>query len=54
MIEVFKKKFDQRHRIAGQIKKEGKRIIGCFYGSGPQELIHSAGGVQGQILEGRG
>lgn len=53
MIEVFKKKFDQRHRIAGQIKKEGKRIIGCFYGSVPKELIHSAGIVPVQLVEDR-
>ncbi len=51
MIEVFKEKFDQRHKIAEKIKKDGKRIIGCFYGSAPKELIHAAGMVPVQLVE---
>jgi benzoyl-CoA reductase subunit C len=53
MIEAFKEQFDQRHRIARQLKKGGKRIIGCFYGSVPKELIHAAGMVPVQLVEDR-
>ncbi len=53
MIQEFKEKFEKRHHIAEQIKKDGKKIIGCFYGSVPKELVHSAGMVPVQLVEDR-
>jgi bcr-type benzoyl-CoA reductase subunit C len=53
VIKVFKEKFDQRHQIAAQIKKDGRKIIGCFYGAIPKELIHAAGMVPIQLIEDR-
>ncbi len=53
MIREFKEKFEKRHHIAEQIKKDGKKIIGCFYGSVPKELVHSAGMVPVQLVEDR-
>ena len=53
MIEEFKEKFEKRHQVAEQIKKDGKKIIGCFYGSVPKELVHSAGMVPVQLVEDR-
>lgn len=35
------------------MKREGKRIIGCFYGAVPKEVIHAAGLVPVQLLEER-
>ena len=51
MIEEFKEKFEKRHQIAEQIRKDGKKIIGCFYGSVPRELVHAAGMVPVQLVE---
>lgn len=53
MIEEFREKFEKRHQIAEQIKKEGKKVIGCFYGSVPKELVHAAGMVPVQLVEDR-
>ena len=53
MIKEFQEKFENRHHIAEQIKKDGKKIIGCFYGSVPKELVHSAGMVPVQLVEDR-
>jgi bcr-type benzoyl-CoA reductase subunit C len=53
VIEEFKEKFENRHQIARQIKKDGQKIIGCFYGAVPKELIHAAGMVPIQLVEDR-
>jgi benzoyl-CoA reductase/2-hydroxyglutaryl-CoA dehydratase subunit BcrC/BadD/HgdB len=53
VITAFKEKFDNRHQIAAQIKKDGRKIIGCFYGAIPKELIHAAGMVPVQLIEDR-
>ena len=53
MIEIFKEKFEKRHQIARELKKDGRKIIGCFYGSVPKELVHAAGIVPVQLVEDR-
>jgi benzoyl-CoA reductase subunit C len=53
VITEFKEKFEQRHQIAAQIKKNGQKIIGCFYGAVPKELVHAAGMVPIQLMEDR-
>jgi len=53
LIKEFKEKYEKRHQIAGQIKKDGQKIIGCFYGAVPKELIHAAGMVPIQLVEDR-
>jgi benzoyl-CoA reductase subunit C len=53
VIEEFKEKFEKRHQVAEQVKKEGRKVIGCFYGSVPRELVHSAGMVPVQLVEDR-
>jgi benzoyl-CoA reductase subunit C len=53
VIQEFKEKFEKRHHIAEKIKRDGKKIIGCFYGSVPKELVHSAGMVPVQLVEDR-
>jgi benzoyl-CoA reductase/2-hydroxyglutaryl-CoA dehydratase subunit BcrC/BadD/HgdB len=51
MIQRFKEAFDNRHELARKLKKDGKKIVGCFYGSVPKELIHAAGMVPIQLVE---
>jgi benzoyl-CoA reductase/2-hydroxyglutaryl-CoA dehydratase subunit BcrC/BadD/HgdB len=51
MIQRFKEEFDNRHELARKLKKDGKKIVGCFYGSVPKELIHAAGMVPIQLVE---
>jgi benzoyl-CoA reductase/2-hydroxyglutaryl-CoA dehydratase subunit BcrC/BadD/HgdB len=51
VIAEFKEKFEKRHQIAAQIKESGRKIIGCFYGAIPKELIHAAGMVPIQLVE---
>ncbi|HMK65232.1 MAG TPA: 2-hydroxyacyl-CoA dehydratase family protein [Thermodesulfobacteriota bacterium] len=51
MIAEFREKFEKRHEIAAAIKKNGRKIIGCFYGAVPKELVHAAGMVPIQLME---
>jgi benzoyl-CoA reductase/2-hydroxyglutaryl-CoA dehydratase subunit BcrC/BadD/HgdB len=37
--------------LARKLKKEGKGIVGCFYGAVPKELIHAAGMIPVQLVE---
>ena len=53
MIKEFKEKFDKRHEIAKQAKKGGKKVIGCFYGAVPKEVVHAAGALPVQLMEDR-
>jgi bcr-type benzoyl-CoA reductase subunit C len=53
MIEEFKERYERRHDQARKYKKEGKKIIACFYGSIPKELIHAAGMIPMQLIEDR-
>jgi len=51
VVEKFKEKFDGRHELAKQLKSDGQKIVGCFYGAIPKELIHAAGMVPIQLAE---
>jgi benzoyl-CoA reductase subunit C len=53
VIQEFKAKFDQRHEIARKAKKSGKKVIGCFYGAVPKEVVHAAGLLPVQLMEDR-
>ncbi|MBI5016441.1 MAG: 2-hydroxyacyl-CoA dehydratase [Deltaproteobacteria bacterium] len=51
MIKKFKEGFEKRHELARRLKKDGKKTIGCFYGTVPKELVHAAGLVPIQLME---
>jgi benzoyl-CoA reductase/2-hydroxyglutaryl-CoA dehydratase subunit BcrC/BadD/HgdB len=51
MIQRFREAFENRHELSRQLKKDGKKIVGCFYGGVPKELIHAAGMVPVQLVE---
>jgi len=53
VISEFKAQFQTRHERCREIKKDGKKIIACFYGLVPKELIHAAGMVPIQLFEER-
>ncbi len=53
MISQFRELFDTRHERAAQLKKQGKKIIACFYALPPRELVHAAGMVPVQLVEDR-
>jgi benzoyl-CoA reductase subunit C len=53
VVKEFKDKFDKRHEIAKQAKKSGKKVVGCFYGVVPKELVHAAGMLPVQLIEDR-
>jgi len=53
MITEFKDRYEGRHDRAREYKKEGKKIIACFYGTVPKELIHAAGIIPMQLIEDR-
>lgn len=50
MISEFQQQYANRHEIANQWKKEGKKIFGCFCGYVPEELIDAAGIIPVRIL----
>ncbi|MFH1092463.1 MAG: 2-hydroxyacyl-CoA dehydratase family protein, partial [Pseudomonadota bacterium] len=53
MISEFKALFDRRHELCREIKKDGKKIMACFYGLVPKELIQAAGLLPIQLIEDR-
>jgi len=53
VIEEFRHAFERRHDLCISMKREGKGIIGCFYGAVPKEVIHAAGLIPIQLLEDR-
>ena len=53
MISEFKERLEKRHERSRELKKNGKKIFACFYGLVPKELIHAAGIVPIQLIEGR-
>ncbi len=53
MISEFKERLEKRHDRCRELKKNGKRIVGYFYGLVPKELIHAAGLVPVQLIEER-
>ncbi|MBU2549806.1 MAG: 2-hydroxyacyl-CoA dehydratase family protein [Proteobacteria bacterium] len=53
MISEFKERFDKRHDICREIKQGGKKIMACFYGLVPKELVQAAGMLPIQLIENR-
>lgn len=53
MISEFKERLEKRHENSRELKKDGKKIVACFYGLVPKELIHAAGIVPIQLIEER-
>ena len=53
MISEFKERIEKRHELGRQLKNDGKKIVACFYGLVPKELIHAAGIVPIQLIEER-
>jgi benzoyl-CoA reductase/2-hydroxyglutaryl-CoA dehydratase subunit BcrC/BadD/HgdB len=53
VIGRFKELFEQRHDRARALKRRGTKIIGCFYGLAPKELVHAAGMIPVQLVEDR-
>jgi benzoyl-CoA reductase subunit C len=53
VISEFKERLENRHERCRELKKDGKKIMACFYGLVPKELIHAAGMVPIQMIEDR-
>jgi len=53
VIAQFKALFDARHEKAREIKKQGAKVIACFYALPPKELVHAAGMLPVQLVEDR-
>ena len=53
MISEFKDKFEKRHDICRALHNGGTKIMACFYGLAPKELIHAAGILPVQLIEDR-
>ncbi len=53
MIARFRERFEQRHDRARALKRQGTKVIACFYGLVPKELVHAAGMVPVQLVEDR-
>ena len=53
MISEFKERVEKRHERSRELKKDGKKIVACFYGLVPKDLIHAAGTVPIQLIEER-
>jgi bcr-type benzoyl-CoA reductase subunit C len=50
-IDDFTKAYANRHSLAWQWKKEGKKVFGYLYAITPEELIHAAGIIPVQLTE---
>ncbi len=53
VLAQFKERFAKRHEYCRGLKKSGKKLMACFYGLVPKELIHAAGLVPVQLIEDR-
>ncbi len=53
MISEFRQIFERRHQRCRQFKDGGGKIVACFYGLAPKELIHAAGAMPVQLIEER-
>ena len=53
MIAGFKERFERRHDRARARKRQGTKVVGCFYGLAPKELVHAAGMLPVQLIEDR-
>ena len=50
---AFRERFETRHERARALGERGKKIVACFYGLAPKELVHAAGMVPVQLVEDR-
>ena len=53
MISEFKERFEKRHERCRTLRDEGRKIVACFYGLIPKELLHAAGILPVQLIEER-
>ena len=51
MISEFKELIENRHERCRKIKEDGTKIMACFYGMVPKELVHAAGMLPIQLIE---
>jgi benzoyl-CoA reductase subunit C len=52
-LSEFRERLEKRHERGWKLKKKGQKLIACFYGLVPKELIHAAGMVPIQLVEDR-
>jgi len=52
-LSEFKEWFEKRHERCWGFKKKGQKIMACFYGLVPKELVHAAGMIPVQLIEDR-
>jgi benzoyl-CoA reductase/2-hydroxyglutaryl-CoA dehydratase subunit BcrC/BadD/HgdB len=50
---AFRERFEARHERARATRQRGKKIVACFYGLAPKELVHASGMVPVQLVEDR-
>ncbi len=53
MIGRFRELFEQRHDRARAFKRQGAKVVGCFYGLAPKEIVHASGMLPVQLVEDR-
>ena len=53
MISEFREQVEKRHERCRELKRKGKKIVACFYGLVPKELVHAAGVIPIQLIEER-
>jgi len=53
ILAEFKERFETRHERCLEIKRNGRKLMACFYGLVPKELIHASGMVPVQLIEDR-
>ena len=51
LLAEFKEKFEKRHERCRELKRKGQKLMACFYGLVPKELIHASGMVPIQLVE---
>jgi benzoyl-CoA reductase/2-hydroxyglutaryl-CoA dehydratase subunit BcrC/BadD/HgdB len=52
-LSEFRERLEKRHERGWKLKKKGQKLIACFYGLVPKELIHAAGMIPIQLVEDR-
>ena len=53
LLAEFRERFEKRHDRCRELKKKGQKLMACFYGLVPKELIHASGMVPIQLVEDR-
>ncbi len=52
-LSEFRERFEKRHERCWELKRKGRKLMACFYGLVPKEIIHAAGMVPLQLIEDR-